>query len=226
MIRILIIDDHAIVRRGLMQILMDEPDLNVSEASEAREALNLIVARTFDLIVLDLDLKSKSGLELLKDIKREKPELPVLFLSVYPEEQFAVRTLKAGASGFMSKDAAPEELVNAIRKILKGGKYINESVAEKLLSDLNSPAQKTDGMAHEALSDREFQILRLLGEGKTVGEIASELSISVPTVSTHRTRILEKMRMKTTAELMRYAIENHLVPRIENTKPAKENETS
>jgi two-component system, NarL family, invasion response regulator UvrY len=212
LIRILIIDDHAIVRRGLMQILTDEPDLCVSEASDAREAMQVIGEKTFDLVVLDLDLKSKSGLELLKEIRREKPQLPVLFLSVYPEEQFAVRTLKAGASGFMSKDAAPEELVKAIRKILRGGKYINESVAERLLSDLNSPAQKTDGVPHEALSDREFQILRLFGEGKTVGEIAAELSISVPTVSTHRTRILEKMCMKTTAELMRYAIENHLVP--------------
>jgi two-component system, NarL family, invasion response regulator UvrY len=212
LIRILIIDDHAIVRRGLMQILTDEPDICVSEASDAKEAMQAIGEKTFDLVVLDLDLKSKSGLEIMKDIKREKPELPVLFLSVYPEEQFAVRTLKAGASGFMSKDAAPEELVKAIRKILRGGKYINESVAERLLSDLNSPAQKTDGVPHEALSDREFQILRLFGEGKTVGEIAAELSISVPTVSTHRTRILEKMCMKTTAELMRYAIENHLVP--------------
>jgi len=195
-----------------MQSLMDEPDIGVSEASDEREALMAIDEKIYDLIVLDLDLKSKSGLELLKQIKRKKPELPVLFLSVYPEEQFAVRALKAGAAGFMSKDAAPEELVNAIRKILRGGKYINESVAERLLSDLNSPAQRTDGMPHEALSDREFQILRLFGEGKTVGEIAAELSISVPTVSTHRTRILEKMGMKTTAELMRYAIEHHLVP--------------
>jgi two-component system invasion response regulator UvrY len=212
MIHILIVDDHAIVRRGLMQILTDEPDIGVSEASDAREALKVIGEKTFDMVVLDLDLKSKSGLELMKDIKRDRPELPVLFLSIYPEEQFAVRTLKAGASGFMSKDAAPEQLVNAIRKILRGGKYINESVAEKLLSDLHSPSQKTDGMLHEALSDREFQILRLFGEGKTVKEIAEELSISVPTVSTHRTRILEKMGMKTTAELVRYAIENHLVP--------------
>jgi len=212
MIHILIVDDHAIVRRGLKQILTDEPDIGVSEASDAQEALKIIGEKAFDMVVLDLDLKSKSGLELLKDIKRETPELPVLFLSIYPEEQFAVRTLKAGASGFMSKDAAPEELVNAIRKILRGGKYINESVAERLLSDLNAPAQRANGMPHEALSDREFQILRLFGEGKTVGEIAAELSISVPTVSTHRTRILEKMGMKTTAELMRYTIENHLVP--------------
>jgi two-component system, NarL family, invasion response regulator UvrY len=212
LIQILIVDDHAIVRRGLMQILTDEPDIGVSESADARQALKLIKEKTIDMVVLDLDLKSKSGLELLKEIKREIPEMPVLFLSVYPEEQFAVRTLKAGASGFMSKDAAPEELVTAIRKILKGGKYINESVAERLLVDLNSPAQRAKGMPHEALSDREFQILRLFGEGKTVGEIAAELSISVPTVSTHRTHILEKMGMKTTAELMRYAIENHLVP--------------
>jgi two-component system, NarL family, invasion response regulator UvrY len=212
LIQILIVDDHAIVRRGLMQILTDEPDIGVSESADAHQALKLIKEKTIDMVVLDLDLKSKSGLELLKEIKREIPEMPVLFLSVYPEEQFAVRTLKAGASGFMSKDAAPEELVTAIRKILKGGKYINESVAERLLVDLNSPAQRAKGMPHEALSDREFQILRLFGEGKTVGEIAAELSISVPTVSTHRTHILEKMGMKTTAELMRYAIENHLVP--------------
>lgn len=212
MIQILIVDDHAIVRRGLMQILTDEPDIGVSESSDAHQALKLLKEKTIDMVVLDLDLKSKSGLELLKDIKREMPEMPVLFLSVYPEEQFAVRTLKAGASGFMSKDAAPEELVIAIRKILKGGKYINESVAERLLSDLNSSSHRTKGMLHEALSDREFQILRLFGEGKTVGEIAADLSISVPTVSTHRTRILDKMGMKTTAELMRYVIENHLVP--------------
>ncbi len=195
-----------------MQILTDEPDIGVSESSDAHQALKLLKEKTIDMVVLDLDLKSKSGLELLKDIKREMPEMPVLFLSVYPEEQFAVRTLKAGASGFMSKDAAPEELVIAIRKILKGGKYINESVAERLLSDLNSSSHRTKGMLHEALSDREFQILRLFGEGKTVGEIAADLSISVPTVSTHRTRILDKMGMKTTAELMRYVIENHLVP--------------
>ncbi|MBO0798501.1 MAG: response regulator transcription factor [Blastocatellia bacterium] len=212
MIQILIVDDHAIVRRGLMQILTDEPDIGVSEAADAHEALKVIGTNAYDLVVLDLDLKSKSGLDLMKEIKREKPELPVLFLSVYPEEQFAVRTLKAGASGFMSKDAAPEELVNAIRKILRGGKYINDSVAERLLIDLNAPAQRAEGMQHEALSDREFQILRLFGEGKTVGEIAAELSISVPTVSTHRTRILEKMGMKTTAELVRYVIEHHLVP--------------
>jgi two-component system, NarL family, invasion response regulator UvrY len=208
MIHILIIDDHAIVRRGLMQIMREEPDIEVSETADPREALRLVREKRWDMLVLDLDLPGKNGLELLKEIKIECPTLPVLILSVYPEEQFAVRALKAGAAGFMSKDTAPEELVKAIRKVLSGGKYINESVAEKLLSGLKS---KTDGMPHEALSDREFQILCLFGSGKSVSEIASELSLSVATVSTHRARILEKMCMKTTAELVRYAIENHLV---------------
>jgi len=208
MIHILIVDDHAIVRRGLMQIMKEEPDIEVSETADPREALRLVRENSWDMLVLDLDLPGKSGLELLKEIKIERPSLPVLILSVYPEEQFAVRTLKAGAAGFMSKDTAPEELVKAIRKVLSGGKYINESVAEKLLSGLNS---KTDGMPHEGLSDREFQILCLFGSGKSVSEIASELSLSVATISTHRARILEKMCMKTTAELVRYAIENRLV---------------
>jgi two-component system invasion response regulator UvrY len=191
-----------------MQIMREEPDIEVSETADPREALRLVREKRWDMLVLDLDLPGKNGLELLKEIKIECPTLPVLILSVYPEEQFAVRALKAGAAGFMSKDTAPEELVKAIRKVLSGGKYINESVAEKLLSGLKS---KTDGMPHEALSDREFQILCLFGSGKSVSEIASELSLSVATVSTHRARILEKMCMKTTAELVRYAIENHLV---------------
>jgi|SRR5262245_13117654 len=208
MIHILIVDDHAIVRRGLIQIMREEPDIEVSETANPREAIRLIREKNWDMVVLDLDLPGKSGLELLKEIKHERPPLPVLILSVYPEDQFAVRTLKAGAAGFMSKDTAPEELIKAIRKVLSGGKYINESVAEKLLSGLSS---KTDGLPHEGLSDREFQILCLFGSGKSVSEIASELSLSVATISTHRARILEKMSMKTTAELVRYAIENRLV---------------
>ncbi|MCI0663138.1 MAG: response regulator transcription factor [Acidobacteria bacterium] len=208
MIHILIVDDHAIVRRGLMQIMKEEPDIEVSETADPREALRLVRENSWDMLVLDLDLPGKSGLELLKEIKIERPALPVLILSVYPEEQFAVRTLKAGAAGFMSKDTAPDELVKAIRKVLSGGKYINESVAEKLLSGLSS---KTDGMPHEGLSDREFQILCLFGSGKSVSEIAAQLSLSVATISTHRARILEKMCLKTTAELVRYAIENRLV---------------
>ncbi|MCI0388193.1 MAG: response regulator transcription factor [Acidobacteria bacterium] len=212
MIQILIVDDHAIVRRGLRQILVDEQDIEVSETADPHETIKLIRDKTWDLVVLDLSLPGKNGLELLKEIKRERPSLPVLILSVQPEEQFAVRTLKAGASGFMSKDAAPDELVKAIRIVLRGGKYINESVAERLLFDLNAHALKAEGKPHELLSDREFQIICLFGAGKTVSEIAAELSLSVPTVSTYRARILEKMGMKTTAELVRYAIENQLVP--------------
>ena len=208
MVNILIVDDHAIVRRGLMQILTDEPDIEVTEVGNPRHALSLICEKTWDLVVLDLDLPEMSGLDLLKEIKRLKHRLPVLILSVHPEDQFAIRTLKAGASGFMSKDAAPEELVKAIRKVLRGGKYISEKTAEKLLSNLDD---KVTEAPHDSLTDREFQILRLIGRGKTVSEIAAELSLSVPTVSTYRMRILQKMDLKTTAELIHYAIKNHLV---------------
>jgi len=209
MIRILIVDDHAIVRRGLIQILADEQDINVSETADPHEAVSLIRKRVWDLVVLDLDLPGKSGLDLLKEMKRERPRLPVLILSFYPQDQFAMRTLRAGAAGFMSKDAAPEELVKAIRKIVRGGKYISEQVAESLVSDLNTKAKETP---HEVLSDREFQILRLFGAGKTVKDIAEQLSISTPTVSTYRARILKKTGMKTTAEMVRYAIQSRLVP--------------
>ncbi len=209
MIRILVVDDHAVVRRGLRQILADEPDVEVYEAADTLEALGLSRARALDMVVLDLDLPGKSGLDLLKELKAEFPRLPVLILSIHPEDQFALRTLKAGASGFLSKDAAPEDLVKAVRKILSGGKYVSERVAEKLLSRLNAP---TCAAPHDSLSDREFQILRLFGAGKTVREIAEDLSLSVPTVSTYRARVLEKLGMKTTAELVRYAILNKLTP--------------
>jgi len=208
MIRILIVDDHAVVRRGLKEILTDEPDVEASETADPREALRLIREQNWNLTVLDIDLPGKGGLELLQDVKRERPRLPVLILSVYPEEQFAVRTLKAGASGYLCKDSAPEELVKAVRKILAGGKYFSERVAERLLE---RPNAKTRLYPHETLSDREFQILCLLGRGKKIKEIAGELSLSPPTVSTYRARILEKMEMRTTAELMRYAIQNRLV---------------
>ena len=208
MIRVLMIDDHAVVRRGLKEILADEQDVEVYETADPHEAIKLMRQLKLDLAVLDIDLPGKTGLELLNDMKRERPRLPVLILSVYPEEQFAVRTLRAGASGFLSKDAAPEELVKAVRKILKGGRYFSELVAEKLL---NRPHTKgATAHPHEALSHREFQILCLFGAGKTVKEIAKELSLSPPTVSTYRARILEKMDLKTTAELVRYAVQNRL----------------
>jgi DNA-binding NarL/FixJ family response regulator len=209
MLQILIVDDHAIVRRGLRQILTDEPDLQVAESGDAHDAFGRILRQSWDLVVLDLDLPGTSGLELLKDIRRERPRLPVLILSVHLPEQFAVRTLRAGASGFLSKDAAPDELVQAIRRILRGGTYITAPTADRLVSDLQA---KTSGMPHDALSDREFQVLRLLGAGKTVTAIATELGLSVPTVSTYRARVLKKLGLQTTAAAVRYAIEHRLGP--------------
>jgi two-component system invasion response regulator UvrY len=208
MARVLIVDDHAVVRLGLKEILTDERNLEVSETGNPHEALKLIREQSWGLLVLDIDLPGMSGLEILRDVRREKPHLPVLILSVYPEEQFGLRTLNAGASGFLSKDSAPEDLVKAVRKILRGGKYFGASVVDKLLC---RPDNRGIEPPHDLLSDRELQILRLLGGGKTVKEIARDLSLSPPTVSTYRARILEKMLMRTTAELVRYAIQNHLV---------------
>ena len=207
MISVLIVDDHPIVRRGLREILKVEPDLAVSETADAHEALNLIGEQQPDLVVLDLDLPGMNGLDLLKEIRRINHPPQVLVLSVYPEDQFAVRVLRAGAAGFISKEAAPEDLVRAVRKILSGGKHISERVADLLLDQFSA---RQEGHLHEKLSDREFQILCLFGEGKTVKQIAEELSLSAPTVSTYRARILDKMDMKSTAELVRYAIQ-HLI---------------
>lgn len=208
MLKVLIVDDHAIVRKGLKEILTDESDIEVFEAGDAEHASELIRREDWDLIVLDLDLPGKSGLKLLEELKGAPRCAPVLVLSIYPEEQFALRTLRAGAAGYLSKDAAPENLVAAIRRIVGGGKHISEAVAELLLLRATS---HPDTSLHEKLSDREFQILRLFGQGKTISSIAKDLSISVPTVSTHRARMLEKMGMKTTAELIRYAVQHHLV---------------
>jgi two-component system, NarL family, invasion response regulator UvrY len=204
---VLIVDDHPIVRRGLKQVLQDEPDLSIAEAGTAREALGHIGQQPFDLVIADIDLPGMNGIELLKEIKRQYKNTPVLMLSVYPEDQVAVRVLRAGASGFLSKETAPEQLVVAIRKILNGGKHISERVADLLVMNLGESGERN---LHEKLSDREFQILSLFGEGKTVKQIAEALSLSVPTVSTYRARILNKMEMKSTAELVRYAIQNRL----------------
>jgi len=207
MINLLIVDDHAVVRRGVREILMDEPDMHVSETGSGRAALKLIKENAFDLVLLDLGLPGKNGLEILKEIKQVQPLLPVLVLSVYPEDQFAIRVLKAGAAGFVPKDAAPEDLVQAVRKVLGGGKHVSDVVAGLLLHQVTN---KSNSVPHEMLSDREFQILCLLGAGKTVSSIARDLSLSVPTVSTYRARLLDKMHMTTTAELVKYAIENRL----------------
>ncbi|HEY0730334.1 MAG TPA: response regulator transcription factor [Pyrinomonadaceae bacterium] len=207
MTNVLIVDDHPIVRRGLKQVLQDEPDFSVLEAGDAREALHEIKAQPVDLVIADIDLPGINGIELLKEIKQQYKNTPVLMLSVYPEDQVAVRVLRAGAAGFLSKETAPEQLVVAIRKILDGGKHISERVADLLVMNLGASSERS---MHEKLSDREFQILSLFGEGKTLKQIAESLSLSVPTVSTYRARILDKMEMKSTAELVRYAIQNRL----------------
>lgn len=207
MIKVLIVDDHPIVRRGLKQVLQDEPDFSVVEAGHAREALNRMKEEPIDLVIADIDLPGMNGIELLKEIKQQHKRTPVLMLSVYPEDQVAVRVLRAGASGFLSKETAPEQLFVAIKKILDGGKHISERVADLLVMHLGDGSDKS---LHEKLSDREFQILSLFGEGKTVKQIAETLSLSVPTVSTYRARILNKMEMKSTAELVRYAIQHRI----------------
>lgn len=209
MITIVIADDHAVVRRGLKEILADEHDMEIgAEASTAQELLDLIRKRPWDAVVLDISLPGRSGLEVLAELKQEQPTLPVLVHTMHPEDQFARRALRAGASGYLTKDSAPTELVKALRKIVAGGKYVGASLAEKLAASMDAKAVEAP---HQALSDREFEVFRLLASGKTVSEIADQLSLSVKTVSTYRSRILHKMKMKNNAELMRYALQQKVV---------------
>lgn len=209
MIKVLIADDHAVVRQGLKQILSEQPDMKVlGEASTVAELFDQIRKDQWDVVVLDISMPGRGGLDGLKELKQEQPKLPVLILSIHPEDQFAVRALKTGASGYLTKDSAPEELVQAIRKVLTGRKYISPGLAEKLATDLQTDTARP---LHEALSDREFQILRLIASGISVTEIAKKLSLSVKTVSTYRARIMEKMKMKTSAELIHYGIKHQLV---------------
>src|SRR5690348_1929835 len=207
--RILIAYDHAVVRRDLLQILADDfKKADFGEAGTAREALDRIRKENWDAVILDITMPGRSGLEALKEIKEARPKLPVLVLSMHPEDQFAVRVLKSGASGYMTKESAAVELVGAIKKVLAGGRYVSTSLAEKLATYLASDTQKPP---QELLSDREFQVLRLIASGKIVSEIARELSLSVKTISTYRTRILEKMGLRNNAELMHYAMQHQLV---------------
>jgi len=209
MIKILIADDHAIVREGLKQIVHETPDMVVAdEASNGQEMLNKVLKNDYDVLVLDISMPGRNGLDVLKQLKSLRPELPVLVLSIYPEAQYAVRTLRAGAAGYLTKQSAPEELVKAIRKVSRGRKYVSPSLAEKLAYDLEIKGEKPP---HETLSDREYQVLRMITSGKTATEIAEELCLSVKTISTYRYRILEKMKMKSNAELIHYAIKNRLV---------------
>jgi two-component system invasion response regulator UvrY len=208
-IKILIADDHPIVRAGFKQVISDMPDMLVAdEAANGQEVLNYIRKKDYDLVLLDISMPGRSGLEVLKDLKSEKPKLPVLILSIYPEEQYAIRALRAGASGYMTKASAPNELIAAIRKISEGGKYISASLAEKLAYYLDGDASKPP---HETLSDREYQVMLMIASGKTVTEIADELCLSVKTISTYRTHILDKMKMKNNAGITLYAVQNKLV---------------
>lgn len=209
MMKILIADDHAVVREGLKQIISETTDiLVVDEANNGQEVLNKVSEHQYDIVLLDITMPGRSGLDILKQIKSNNPKLPVLILSVHPEEQYAVRTLKAGASGYLTKGSAPDELIEAIRKISQGRKYISPSLAERLAIDLDIGYDKP---VHEMLSDREFQVMCKIASGMTVKEIADELSLSVQTISTYRSRILGKMRMKNSAELIHYALKQGLV---------------
>jgi DNA-binding NarL/FixJ family response regulator len=208
-IKILIADDHAIVREGLKQIVAEERDIVVAgEAENAAGLMELLAKEKWNLVVLDINMPGKSGLEALKDIKSIYSDLPVLILSMFSEDQYGIRAIKAGASGYLKKVSAPTELVTAIRKIVSGGKYINQSLAEKL-ADKFGDSDKTP--LHEKLSDREYQIMCNIALGKTAEEIAEELSISINTVYTYRNRILEKMSMKSNVELTQYVLRNKLV---------------
>jgi DNA-binding NarL/FixJ family response regulator len=209
MIRILIADDHTIFREGLKQIFEDVSDVVVADdVSRGQEVLEKIENNDYDVVLLDIAMPGLNGFETLKLLKRQKPRMRVLILSMYPEEQYAVRAIKAGAAGYITKASASEELLRAIRKVTNGVRYISASIAESLLFDLDP---KDDRPIHQRLSDREYQVFCMIARGKAVGGIAHELYLSVKTISTHRVHILEKMRMKNNAELTNYAIKNNLV---------------
>jgi two-component system, NarL family, invasion response regulator UvrY len=209
MMRMLIADDHSVVRKGLRQILLEEfPSAQIDEVSNAEELIQKVVKNDFDVVISDLSMPGRSGLEALQQIKQIHPRLPVLILSIHSEEQYAMRVLKAGASGYLSKDSAPDELVNAVRRLLMGKKYITPTIADKLASSLDQDSSKA---SHEHLSDREFEVLKMIAAGKSVSDIAELLALSVTTVSTYRARIMAKMDLKTNADLTLYAIEYKLI---------------
>ena len=208
MIRIIIADDHAVVRKGLKQIFEETLDLVVTdEANSGNELLEKIESNVYDVVILDISMPGKDGLDTLKELKQIKPDLPVLIFTIYPEEQYAVRVLKAGASGYINKEGEPEVLIEAIRKVSQGRKYISPYLAEMLAANLEVGEQPI----HEQLSDREYQVMCMIASGKTATDIAKELNLSINTISTYRTRILEKMSMKNNAEITHYALKNRLV---------------
>jgi DNA-binding NarL/FixJ family response regulator len=208
MIKVIVVDDHPVVRRGLKQIIEDEPDMEVAgEAQNAGECFALVRKTDCTLVLLDITLPDRSGFDVLKQLQYEYPSLPILILSAHSEDQYGLRLIKAGASGYLMKEGAPDELVKAIRKVNAGGKYVSASLAEKLVSHLDA----FDKPPHENLSNREFQILCMIAQGKSLKSIADELCVGEKTVSTYRSRIMEKMKMSTNSDLTRYALENHLV---------------
>ncbi len=206
---ILIVDDHPAFRRGVRQILEEAlARVEISEAQNAAEALQHISKKKWGVVVLDINLPGRSGLDLLKDIRRTHPKLRVLVLSMYPEDQYAIRVLKAGAFGYVTKESAPEQLVEAIKKVIGGEKYISPSLAEKLVFNLEPGTERP---AHETLSDREYEVMCLIASGKTVTKIAEKLSLSVKTISTYRARILQKMGLENNTEIVQYAVKHHLL---------------
>jgi len=209
MIKIFVADDHAIVRRGLKQIISETHDMLVAaEAERGDDLLSKVFQEHYDLVLLDISMPGTSGLEVLKQLKRKRPRLPVLMLSIYPEEQYAMRALKAGASGYLTKESAPEELIAAIRKISKGGKYVSPALAEKIIFQLDTNEGKP---LHATLSNREYQVMCMFASGKKVKEIADALALSIQTISTYRTRILDKMKLNGIGDLIRYAVKHRLV---------------
>jgi two-component system invasion response regulator UvrY len=208
MIRIVVADDHPIVRAGLREIIGRETDMTIaSEAQTSQEALDIVRRQSADVLILDVMMPGRGGIEVLKQLHQEMPDLPVLILSVHPEDQLAVRALRAGAAGYLTKDSAPAELVGAIRKVVGGGKYVSPKMAERLAEELVGGAQAP----HERLSDREHQILKMIANGRTLTEIADELALSVKTISTYRSRIMEKLNVKTTVDLVRYVLSARLI---------------
>lgn len=207
--RALCVDDHAIFRQGVRQILLqNDRQARIGEASTAEEAMRLAREESWDVVILDLSLPDRSGLQVLVDLKREKPDLPVLVLSMHADDEYALRALRNGASGYVTKESAPEELIDAIRRVTHGGRYISPALAEKVAFAVAAPA--TTLKPHQTLSEREFEVLRLIAAGKSLKEIAASLGLSVKSVGTYRARLLEKMEMTTNADLIRYVIENDL----------------
>ena len=208
-LKVLVADDHSVVRRGLRQILSEAfSGVTVGEAANARELLALLEENRWDIVLLDISMPGRNGLDCLKDIKHRQPHIPVLVLSVHPEDQFAVRTLRAGAAGYMTKESAPEELVKAIEKVLGGGRYVSASFAERLAGNLAAPISQAP---HELLSDREYEVMLLIARGRTVKEIAGDLCLSVKTISTYRAHIIRKTKLENNAGIIRYALRNALV---------------